>query len=223
MPLSSVEGLLVSLLFVVPGGLGLRVRRHLYSQPAASPFWEALSALGASLIALLTLEVAAGVIGATTRVHAEVGDSLVEPLLFDLAEDTLPWTAYFLYFGLAIILPTLGGWVVRTQWFGWLRAPSAHGLDYLVEDVRPKEERAIGPWVTVTTISNERFLGWLMWRSTPPDPLELVLGDVTDLNDPDDTTDPTWALWLPDRSISAAWVNVGRAADAVDAPEAENE
>lgn len=220
MPLTSVEGLLISLLFLVPGGLGLRVRRHVYSQPAATAFWEALSALAASLLALLALEIGGGLVGLLTRFDLVVGNQLVEPLLFGINKTSIPWEAYFAYFGLALVLPLLGSWAVRTRLLHWLRAPSAHGLEYLVDDVRPKEERKVGPWVTVTTTNNDTFFGWLMWKSTPPDPFEVVLGDVTELSDPDSQGDPNWALWLPADSISSAWVNVGAAAHSLDAPEA---
>lgn len=54
MPLGSFEGLLVTLLLLVPGGLGIELRRWIYPAKEPSPFAELLHALGASGAALIS-------------------------------------------------------------------------------------------------------------------------------------------------------------------------
>jgi len=210
MAIGSVEGLLVSLFFVVPGGLGSALRRAVFGSQAPTAFAELLNSLANALVALLLTETLLMVVGSGRE---GIGDYLIDPLSrAESFPSGLEWGTYAFYLSAAILLPTLGAWLRRLPLSLWiLRAVSPHagGLDYVMHEARPQELRREEVWVTVNTHEDEAFLGQVAWRSTAPDPLEIVLSRVRDLNDPEETDQQEdWMVWLPAESIRAIWVHV---------------
>lgn len=210
MPAGSFNDLLVTLLFVVPGGLGIALRKSIFATQAPSPFTEFLHSLAASLVALLTTEVAFGLAAGGRK---GVGDFLLVPLArpTDFPAE-LDWAAYVTFILCALGAPAFGAWLRRTgparRVFRTL-SPHADGLDYLVHEARPQGTRARELWAIVNTEADEAFLGQIAWRSTAPDPLEVVLSTVRDMNDPEETEHgDDWLVWLPRESIRAIWVHV---------------
>lgn len=210
MNIGSVEGLVLGLLLVVPGGLGIALRRSIYAAQAPSAFSELLHSLAAALVALLFTESLFVVIGGGPQ---GIGDYILEPILGTQAfSETVSWSAYAIFGMSAIILPTVGAWTRRTPLGRGLLgsiSPHADGLDYIIHDARPKELRHEEIWATVNTTADEALLGQLAWRSTAPDPLEVVLTHVRDLNDPTESgQEPEWFVWLRSDAIRAIWINV---------------
>ncbi|MGH2703284.1 MAG: DUF6338 family protein [Actinomycetota bacterium] len=180
MTIGSVEGLLVTLLMIVPGGLGSTLRRSFYPMQAPSAFAELMYALAAALLALLTVEF---IFTAFSR--EPFGNQLLVPLVTQ-DESELDWNlgAYAPFFLIALGYPTLGAWLrrlPRVQALFGVISPHADGLDLILREALPSRARA-GIWITVNTEDDEALLGQLMWRSTAPDPVQLVLGRVRDLN-----------------------------------------
>lgn len=213
MPIGSVEGLLGTLLFVVPGGLGIALRRAIFAAHTPSAFTEALHALAGALVALLATESLFTLFDGSTR---GVGDYLLVPLSKpNTFPEHLSWGAYTAFLAAALILPATGAWLRRLPPARWLfRAVSPHadGLDYVLHESRPKGTRREEVWVTVNTTEDEVLLGQLAWRSTAPDPLELVLSRVRDVSDPtEDEQQEEWVVWLPGDSIRAVWINIPEA------------
>lgn len=218
MPIGSIEGLLLTLLFVVPGGLGYALRKSIYSAQPPSAFLEAVNSLAAALVALLGVEVVLMVVHRSAK---GVGDYLLSPIarLDEFDPSALSWRAYAAFCAAAVFLPTIGAWSRRTDAARWmLRAVSPHadGLDYIVHEARPKTARKQEMWATVTTTSGESLLGQVAWRATAPDPLEVVLSRARDLNDPSETEqEEDWMVWLPRDSIEQIWIHVPRAIEDV--------
>jgi hypothetical protein len=208
--IGSVEGFLVALLFVVPGGLGVSLRKNLFSAQIPSAFNELLHALAAALVALLATELAFMLVGSGSE---GFGDFLVRPLTGPTPVPiNMNWDAYIVFTGFALGLPSALAWFRRQKpiraLLGTL-SPHADGLDYLLREALPKESRKEGIWVTVNTDAEEAFLGQLMWRSTAPDPTEMVLSRVRDLNDSTEVTQQEdWSVWIPRDSIRAVWVHI---------------
>lgn len=210
MPIGSVEGLLGTLLFVVPGGLGIALRRAIFAAQAPSGFTEALHALASALVALLATESLFAVVDPSRN---GIGDYLLVPLSEPASfPEHLSWGAYAAFLAAALLLPAIGAWLRRLPPARNLfRAVSPHadGLDYVVHEARPKGTRREEVWVTVNTVEDEVLLGQLAWRSTAPDPLELVLSRVRDVSDPtEDEQQEEWVVWLPGDAIRAVWVNI---------------
>jgi hypothetical protein len=208
--IGSVEGLVIGLLFIVPGGLGIALRRSIYAAHTPSAFSELLHALGAALASLLLTE---GVFVVVDKSSEGVGDYILEPLIkTNRFPDEVDWLAYFLFALAALVLPTAGAWARRTRPARRILgniSPHADGLDYIIHEARPRDLRDQEIWTTVNTTGDEALLGQLAWRSTAPDPLELVLTRVRDLNDPsEEDQEPGWFVWLRGDSIRAVWIHV---------------
>ena len=210
MPIASVKGLIVTLLLVVPGGLGAALRRSAFATQSPTAFTELLHSLAGALIALVAVESTFMVIGGS---DAGFGDYLLKPLASPQAfPDDLHWPAYAAFFTSALMLPTVGAWARRRGPFRRVfRAVSPHasGLDYILHEARPRLKRGEEVWATINTIEGEALLGQVAWRSTAPDPLEVVLARVRDLNDPDEAEQQEeWMAWVPGESIRAIWIHV---------------
>lgn len=142
MPIGSVKGLLVTLLFVVPGGLGAALRRSLFAAHTPTAFTELLHSLAGSLVALLATETAFMVID---RDDLGLGDYLLTPLSQPEAfPSELRWSAYVAFFCASLALPTFGAWLRRlppARWVFRAVSPHANGLDYIMHEARPRELR----------------------------------------------------------------------------------
>lgn len=210
MNIGSFEGLVLGILFVVPGGLGIALRRSVFPAQAPSAFAELLHSLAAVLVALLFTECLFVLLDKSSE---GVGDYLLSPLLkTETFSKTVDWSAY-VFFGLsALLLPVAGAWLRRRPPLRWILggiSPHADGLDYIIHEARPRDLRDEEIWATVNTSGDEALLGQLAWRSTAPDPLEIVLTRVRDLNDPNETEQESdWFVWLNRDSIRAVWINV---------------
>lgn len=209
MTIGSVEGLIVALLFVVPGGLGTALRRSTFGAQTPSAFAELLHSLAGALVALFAIEFLFTVFDPRVK---GLGDYLLVPLSEPEGfPQNLSWGTYAAFFGAALLLPLAGAWLRRLPPGRILfRAvsPHANGLDYVMHEARPHGMRREEVWVTVNTTEDEVLLGQLAWRSTAPDPLELVLSRVRDLSDPtEDEQQEDWVVWLPGDSVRAIWVN----------------
>lgn len=210
MPIGSVEGLLITLFVVVPGGLGAALRRSVFASQAPTAFTELLHALAGSLVALAFTEALFMIVDPSPD---GFGDSLLGPASrAEVFPGGIDWKPYFAYVGLALLLPTTGAWVRRLPRARWLfraASPHADGLDYVMHEARPTEHRREEVWATVNTVTGEALLGQIAWRSTAPDPLELVLSRVRDMNDPQESEQQEdWVVWIPEESIQAVWVHI---------------
>ena len=106
MPIGSVEGLLGTLLFVVPGGLGIALRRAIFASQAPSGFTEALHALASALVALLATESIFTVADPSSK---GIGDYLLVPLSEPTSfPEQLSWGAYAAFLAAALMLPAIG-------------------------------------------------------------------------------------------------------------------
>jgi hypothetical protein len=124
----------------------------------------------------------------------------------------LEWGPFFTFSLLALVIPVLGGWARRWSWvsglFGTL-SPHSDGLSYIIHEARPRGSRREGIWVTAKIETGEVHLGQLLWRSTPPDPLQIVLARVRDLTDPEERDhEEDWVMWLPGSSIKEMWIHI---------------
>lgn len=212
MPIASVEGLIFTLVFLVPGGFGVEFRRWIYPSKEPSPFAELLHALGTSGAALIVLEAGAGIYGTVTGWPGGVADALLRPLV---EAQGIPssdvWAAYmFGFLPLALFLPALGDRVRRTRWarraFGGI-ALYEGGPDHLFEEVSEAPQDELAPWIVVQTTDGRSIQGQLVWRTTAPDPLELLLVDIDDVTHPDDPkSGGRSVLWIPRDNIRRLWL-----------------
>ena len=210
MNIGSLEGLALALLLVVPGGLGIALRRSIFSAQPPTPFTELLQALAASLVALLFTETIFMVVDGSTD---GMGNYALRPLLQTGSfADSIDWLAYTVFGVAALVLPSVAAWARRSA-FGHAIlgrvSPHADGLDFIIHDALRGHSRSEEVWVTVSTMGDEALMGQLAWRSTAPDPLELVITRVRDLNDPtEEGQQPGWFVHLRGDAIRAIWVHV---------------
>lgn len=208
MPTGSVEGLILSLLFVVPGGFGVDLRRSIVPASAPSPFRELLHALGTSGAAIIVMELMFGLAGAFGQ-NVGMGDAIVGPVLAakEAPVSTFPWGNYLGYLVLALSLPLLAAGIRRSKPLKQIfRGVSLHstGLDELFAEIWPGLPASGGtpaPWVVVETSDGRLVQGQMLWRSTAPHPVELILGDTCDVTDPSDEKQGERWLWIPTSSI----------------------
>lgn len=203
MSLASVEGLIVALLFIVPGALGIGLRNYLWAGKQLTSFDQLLLSLAYSTGALLLLEIATGLVGLLPKVDWRLGSyltsALVDPEFVDnFATDLSLWYRFLLFAAVAIGVPS-GLRLLRTSKFVLRWKPARHlsvnsvGFEALFEETRfeasgwderwrwhPNES----PWTYVDTTDGHRFMGQMVWRSTAPDPPELILFDVSDVTHP---------------------------------------
>lgn len=213
MPIASVEGLALTLLLLVPGGLGVELRRWIFPAKEPSPFAELLHALAASGTALIVLEAGAAIYGWVTAWPGGMGDALLRPLAdaggIPASGDV--WAAYVSGFlPSALALPSIAGAARRAGWarrvFGRI-ALYEFGPDQLFREIwRPPEPR-LAPWVVVQTSDGRSIRGQLIWRTTAPNPLEVLLMEVVDVTHPDRPASGEGAvLWIPRENIRRIWL-----------------
>ena len=203
MSLASVEGLVIGLLFVVPGALGLGLKNYLWAGKQLSTFDQLLLSLVYSTGALLALEVATGLVGVAPKVSWRLGSYLTNELLDpnfvqSFRTDLSLWYRLLGLAAMAVALPPALRWL-RTRPLVLKWKPARHlsthsvGFEALFEETRfeaakwndqwrwhPNES----PWVYADTADGHRYMGQMVWRSSAPDPPELILFDVSDVTDP---------------------------------------
>lgn len=213
MPISSLEGLIVTLLLLVPGGLGVEFRRWVYPARPPTPFTELLHALGASAVALIVLEAAAGIVGWGSAWTGGMGDALVRPLAESsgIPTDGATWVAYMAGFlPAALLLPVLGGRLRRVGWVRGLFGNIAFydsGPDQLLGELWDPPEPGLSPWVVVETADGRSIQGQVVWQTTAPHPFELLLVDVYDITDIERPISGRGGiLWIPRESIRRMWL-----------------
>lgn len=142
-----------------------------------------------------------------------IGTYLLCPLLQARSfPDSIGWLAYAVFGVAALALPTAAAWTRRSP-FGRaiLGRISSHadGFDFIIHDALRGYSKSEEVWVRVNTMGGEALLGQLAWRSTAPDPLELVMTRVRDLNDPtEEGQQPGWFVHLRGDAIRAIWIHV---------------
>jgi hypothetical protein len=172
------------------------------SSPSPSAFSDTLYALGASLIAVLVVE-------AYISIGRPFGTAIINPVSSG-SINKIHWLAYPFFFSLALFLPLAGSWLRHSKRVIATFGPApTDAFDYVMREALPTSAREQGVWVTVQTENDESLLGQLLWRTTAPDPLELVLARVRDVNDStEEEQDADWVVWIPRESIKAVWVNI---------------
>lgn len=220
MSLASVEGLVVALLFVVPGVIGIGLRNHLWGKEASS-FDQVLLSLAYSTSALLLLEIATGAVGLVPQFDWRLGSFLTNDLLSPdfvaaFRSDLALWFRFLSYAVCAAVLPSTLRWL-RMQGDLRTRGLSMHsdGFEALLEETRFEaslwDPRWSGdeyesPWLMIDTDDARRFMGQVMWRSTAPDPVEFILIDVWDVTRPEAPAQIPGLLLQRGESVKRLWV-----------------
>jgi hypothetical protein len=210
MPIGSVEGFLITLLFVVPGGLGVEFRRWFFPASTPSAFSELLHALGASSSALVIVEAGTGLIGLVTRTELSFGDALIRPVT---EQQNVPtgWATwvYLLFLLLALVLPVMLGWLRRTDrvtsLFGDI-AVSSKSIDHLFAEIWRPQSDGQAAWVIVETEDGRSLQGQVIFRTSVPEPPEVILEDVYDITDPKDVRPGGGLLWIPTQNLKRLWL-----------------
>lgn len=225
MTLASVEGLVITLLFVVPGALGIGFRNYLWSGRPLSPLEQVLLPLTYSAATLLLLEVVTGVVGLAPALDWRLGSFLINELLTPslparLSTENSLWYRFFVFGFCAAVLPSLLRWARSWSWVRKLK-PARHlslysdGFEALFEETRFEAQKwderwrtgpNESPWLMVDTSDGHRYRGQMMWRSTAPDPAELILIEVTDITDPDTPADIPALLLLGADEMERLWI-----------------
>jgi hypothetical protein len=224
-PLASVEGLAITLLFVVPGALGLGVRNYLWASKQRSSFDQVLLAMTYSAGALFLLELGTGIIGLATQSDWMPGSFLTNDLLAvdfvaRFRNHPSSWYRFLGFATCATALPSALRWL-RTRPVVLELKPVRHlslfsdGFEALVEETRFEAadwderwtfEAEVSPWLVVDLEDGQRYMGHVMWRSTAPDPLELILIDVKDVTDPDALAEIPGLLLVRGEDLTRVWV-----------------
>jgi hypothetical protein len=209
MDLGSTEGLLLTLLFIVPGGLGMQFRRYIYPASQPSAFSELLHSVATSVSALVLLEFVTGVVGFIRTCDFLMGGYLTNDLLQGkdhlIAEGSQVWVRYLGLAIVAVTLPPVLGRIRNTQpirkLFGGI-GRFDEGFDDLFEERWSGSKRDAAPWVVVETTDNRRLQGQVVWRSTAPNEPELTLSSVWDVTDSKNQVAlGVGHLWVPAQTI----------------------
>jgi hypothetical protein len=201
------------------------LRDYLWAGRQLTAFDQVLFALTYSVGALLLLELITGAIGVAPGVDWRLGsfltNSLLSPRFVDrFTADLSLWYRFLTFAGCAIALPSALRWlrtrslVLKLKAFRHL---SLHrdGFEALLEETRFEAGRwddrwAYGPnespWLMIDVDDGHRYMGQMMWRSTAPDPLELILIDVKDVTDPATPAEIPGLLLLSGEDITRVWV-----------------
>jgi len=176
MDLTSLEGLLIALLVIVPGAAGDALMRRVLDKPRPrSGFSELLRAVLWSGAALAVVEIGARTFGDDER----FGNYLLSPVskITEPLEAVDLTGAYLVYLAVALLLPLVGTFVVDrlTRWFSD-RTPDAISFDELFEHYAPRTPE--GYVFVVADLGDEEVDGWYLWRSTGDvDDRALILRD----------------------------------------------
>jgi hypothetical protein len=225
MSLGSVEGLVVTLLFVLPGAVGIGLRNYLWAGKPLSSFEEILLPLAYSTAALILLEIVTGALGLAPSLKWHLGSYLTNDLLNSeftnsFRTDLSLWYRFLGFGTCAVALPSFLTWLRRRKFLLKLKPARqislySDGFEALFEETRFEASKwdprwTFGPdespWLMVDTNDGRRYRGQMMWRSTAPDPAELILIEVTDITDPQD---PAWIpgmLLLGGDTMHRLWV-----------------
>lgn len=224
MSLASVEGLVVALLFVVPGVVGIGLRNHLWAKEASS-FDQVLLSLAYSTSALLVLEVTTGALGLVPQLDWRLGSFLTNDLLAPdfiaaFRRDLGLWYRFLTYAAFAALLPSALKWLRTRGAVLILKSPghrSLHndGFEALLEETRfdaqqwdPRwsSDGDESPWLMIDTDDGRRFMGQMVWRSTAPHPVEFILIDVRDVTVPEGPSVIPGLLLQRGESVRRLWV-----------------
>lgn len=225
MSLASVEGVIIALLLVVPGGVGVSIRDYARSPASKSAFDDLLHALAWSAGTLLFLEILTGLCGLILPVNWQLGTFLIDDLLAEDVAQRLRteqdlWYRLLTFAFVAAVLPPGLRQLRRIKWVGRIiRAEDVSlyndGFEALFQetireaakwDSRWEIPKSESPWIVVDTDDDRTYRGQIMWRSTPPEPSQLILIDVSDVTDPDDIVEIEGMLLLRGDVIRRLWV-----------------
>lgn len=201
MSLTSIEGILVALVFILPGAMGLQLRSYLWSGTSGGSTENLISAIAFSTGGLLFVEFATAVAGWVSSWSAHFGDFLLKDLVTSsnpiAAASPATWSRYLLFAIAVILLPSLLRWLRERPWIiavkktGHLSLESV-GFEALFEESVKEAAKWDTTWegyardglhVMVETDDDRRFQGEMMWRSTAPEPPEIILINVLDVTD----------------------------------------
>jgi len=168
MDITSIEGLLVVLLFIFPGAVGdIAMREFLNMLPPRSDFRQLTSALAWSLLALLTIEGVSSVSGST------FGSYLIQPAVEfgSNAETVGPVASRWVVFALvAAFLPWFVRWVLLRPVMALLekmgltfRTLQASSLDQVLKMAHEQSPGGVLP----ARITTEEFMveGTIIWST----------------------------------------------------------
>lgn len=225
MTVTSVEGLFVFLFFVVPGAVGLGLRDYLWSGRDLSAFEQLLLSVTYSTGGLVVLETAFALWGLLPGAETSFGDFGLRHItdsgstLGTLTNDGI-WVRFLVFVGFSASLPSVLRYlrstspVLRLKRVQHLSLHSV-GFEALFEesvseaarwDERWKAVRCETPWLMVETTDDRRFQGQLMWRSSAPDPPEIILIDVSDVTIAEEVQPISGLVLIRDGFIKRLWV-----------------
>lgn len=225
MSLASVEGVVVALLFIVPGATGVTLRGFLWPTRTSTAFEELVHAVACSTAALLLLEIVTGIAGLLPWNEWRLGTFLINALLADalpsqLQQDLALWYRLLLFAVVAVAFPSLiQSLRTRPRVLRLTRVEHMSlyndGFEALFQetsseaakwDERWRSSGDESPWIMVDTEDGRRYRGQVMWRSTPPEPPELILINVSDVSYPDDVVDIAGVLLIGGHTITRLWM-----------------
>ncbi|CAN5494472.1 hypothetical protein BH23ACT6_BH23ACT6_27290 [soil metagenome] len=169
MQLGSVEGVVVMLVVLLPGGLGDALMRFVTKMPPPQDNWSQIIAAAAWSVSSLSL-----VELAYSAFRNNFGEFLIVPLTGgDVASGVgaVAGWRYAAYVGVAIVFPSLARWGVRQPFIEKLaggRTMAEHSIDRLLRYAPPLPEAygpATGGYVRILTDGGGPIEGWVQWAS----------------------------------------------------------
>jgi hypothetical protein len=223
MSLASVEGVVITLVLVLPGALGIQLRSYLWSSRDGNTAEVLLSSVAFSLTTLLLLEFGAALVGLIPTLDIGFGSLLLQDILGDdkvVRPDSDLWLRYLVFATAAISLPSALRWIRMKPWLLKMKR-TAHlslesvGFEALFEESIKEAGRWDVDWkgygeeglhVMVDTEDDRRFQGEMMWRSTSPDPPELILINVRDITDAENILNLDGLVLIRKDNMRRIWV-----------------
>lgn len=213
---------MIALVLVLPGALGLQLRSYLWSSRDGTTAEELLSSVAFSLTTLLLLEFGAALAGLIPNVDAAFGSLILRDILgsTEVRSDSGLWTRYLLFAVATISLPSALRWMRMKPWVLKMKRTShlsleSVGFEALFEESIKEAGRWDDGWkdydkeglhVMVETEDDRRFQGEMMWRSTSPDPPELVLINVKDVTDSEKVLFMDGLVLIGKSNIRRVWI-----------------
>lgn len=223
MSLTTLEGVLIALVVVLPGAIGIELRSYLWSGRDGAVTERLISSIAFSIAALLILEFLTAFVGIFPRRHVIFGDFILRELV--AAKDPIArsspgvWGRYLVLALVAAGLPSLlrirkSSLVLKLKRTEHLSLESV-GFEALFEESVKEASKWDDAWtrytdgglhVMVETEDDRRFQGEMMWRSTAPDPPELILISVKDVTDSASPVSYDALVLFRERSIRRLWI-----------------